>query len=48
MFPEILKQLNENEDKWDLMYVGQNASIQLFINVHREIVSNDRCISNLF
>ena len=23
MFPEILKQMNENEDKWDIMYIGK-------------------------
>ena len=40
MFPEILKQLNENEDKWDLMYVGKMPQSN-FYKCTREIINTD-------
>ena len=41
MFPEILKQLNENEDKWDLMYIGKMPQSNFYKST-KEIVSNER------
>jgi GR25 family glycosyltransferase involved in LPS biosynthesis len=41
MFPEILKQMNENEDKWDLMYIGKMPQSNYY-KCTQEIVSNER------
>jgi GR25 family glycosyltransferase involved in LPS biosynthesis len=40
MFPEILKQLNENEDQWDLLYVGKMPQSN-FYKCTKEIINTD-------
>ena len=41
MFPEILKQLNNNEDEWDLMYIGKMPQSNYY-KCTQKIVSNDQ------
>jgi GR25 family glycosyltransferase involved in LPS biosynthesis len=40
MFPDILKQLNENEDKWDIMYIGKMPQSNHYKNT-KQLVSTD-------
>ena len=41
MFPEILKQLNENEDRWDLMYIGKMPQSNFYKST-TELVNTDK------
>lgn len=41
MFPEILKQLNNNEDKWDLMYIGKMPQSNYY-KCTQEIISSEK------
>lgn len=41
MFPEILKQLNNNEDKWDLLYIGKMPQSNYY-KCTQEIISSEK------